>query len=494
MASQATGRGSARGDDGPESVSRGLRRLGACPDWLVAAAEPERVGAALSEVVPELAAGEEVLDDCDAGHFRLRDGRWTFTYRVTIGGVEAGRREVALDGFLYPPGAAQGTENSVAAAFGSEGWRCSLPALGLELRTEQPDGSLTTLPDLTDPVRARTLIENAVRAHAPAYADLRLAACRPRVMRYSRGSRCTILYELEHPPGSRDRGWPLSIVAKTYRGDKGQRAYDGMCALWATELRRSVAIAEPLAYLPDRRVLLQGPVPGDQTGKDLIRSVLGDASSTVDELDSCMANTAAGLAALHDCGVRSGPFMTLENEVDEIQSLAARLAGLVPEVAGAAEPLLARVADLAERHTADPVRPSHGSFRPAQVLVHDGQVGFIDFDNFGRAEPALDVALFRAAIKDYGMVAQPSAETAVDALADRFLRSYQAVAQVSSERVWLWETLQLLRYVLHAWTKVRPYRLAARMATLERHLDGSGLLPSGAVGPAPGTQAARGWL
>ena len=73
-------------------------------------------------------------------------------------------------------GAAQGAENSVSAVFGSEGWRCSLPALGLELRTEQPDGSLTTLPDLTDPVRARTLIENAVRAHAPAYADLRFKA------------------------------------------------------------------------------------------------------------------------------------------------------------------------------------------------------------------------------------------------------------------------------------------------------------------------------
>src|SRR5438552_11077932 len=216
-----------QGDAGPESVWAGLRRLATLPDWLVAAADPERVGAALMEALREAADGDQVLHSVEAKHFRLKDRRWTVTYRLTVGGAGDGRREAELDGVLDPAAISEISTNEVAGGLGSEGWRCSLPALGLKLRTPGPDTSLAALSDLTDAARACALIEEAVRANAPGYAELRLAACRPRVMRYNAGSRCTILYELEHPPGSRHRAWPQAVVAKAYRGDKGQRAYDG---------------------------------------------------------------------------------------------------------------------------------------------------------------------------------------------------------------------------------------------------------------------------
>ena len=88
------------------SVSSGLELLATLPDWLSAAARPERIAAALTKLVPELAAGDEMLDDCDAGSFRLRDGGWTFASRVAIRGTDGQTREIALDGFLSPPGAA----------------------------------------------------------------------------------------------------------------------------------------------------------------------------------------------------------------------------------------------------------------------------------------------------------------------------------------------------------------------------------------------------
>jgi hypothetical protein len=42
---------------------------------------------------------------------------------------------------------------------------------------------------------------------------------------------------------------------------------------------------------------------------------------------------------------------------------------------------------------------------------------------------------------------------------------------VSRPRVLLWETLDLLTAVLHAWTKVRSARVAPRLALLEHHVQ-----------------------
>ena len=64
----------------------------------------------------------------------------------------------------------------------------------------------------------------------------------------------TILYQLTYPPGvPADHQWPDMVVAKTYRGEKGQNAFDSMAALWKSSLGSSkvVQIAEPLAYSPE---------------------------------------------------------------------------------------------------------------------------------------------------------------------------------------------------------------------------------------------------
>ena len=118
--------------------------------------------------------------------------------------------------------------------------------------------------------------------------------------------------------------------------------------------------------------------------------------------------------------------------------------------------------------------------------MHRGDIGFIDFDSFCQAEPALDVAMFRAGIRDYGMTtrlaggdvtsreAAGATAAALEAVCEGFLQRYEAVAGISRERVLLWETPDLLTYVLHAWTKVSPRRLAERALTLELHLQRSG--------------------
>jgi aminoglycoside phosphotransferase (APT) family kinase protein len=149
----------------------------------------------------------------------------------------------------------------------------------------------------------------------------------------------------------------------------------------------------------------------------------------------------------------------------------------------AAEPLLQRLEQLSAETPAEASVPAHHDFRPAQVLLHQGSIGFIDFDGASMAEPALDLGRFRAKLRDIGIsvlaasddpLSGPPLErnlTLLDELCEHFLQAYQAHAPVSRQRVLLWEACDLLTAMLHAWTKVRLLRLQPRLTVLLHHLQ-----------------------
>ena len=174
--------------------------------------------------------------------------------------------------------------------------------------------------------------------------------------------------------------------------------------------------------------------------------------------------TAAGLAELHQCGVGYGEEVTWEDELMKIYKQRAKLAGPLPQFATAAEELLNHLQTIAAAQPADAAAPAHRSFRPAQVLLAGGEIGFIDFDGFCQAEPALDVALFMATVKNLGMNKAGAGDEEEDedeqlplddtkrlaglrlaeAICDLFLTEYEKHAPVSRTRILLWEALGLL--------------------------------------------------
>ncbi|MGH8941164.1 MAG: phosphotransferase, partial [Actinomycetes bacterium] len=204
------------------------------------------------------------------------------------------------------------------------------------------------------------------------------------------------------------------------------------------------------------------------------------------------ASTAAGLAQLHTCGVTVGRTATWDDELGGVRRVLAVLESAMPELRGAADEYLAHVERSAAMVAPDPAGPAHRSFRPAQVLLHAGRIGFIDFDGFCQAEPAIDVGLFRATVRDLSMSVLPAtiplAERliAVDDLSDHFLDCYSALAPISRERLALWETLDLVTTVLHAWTKVKPARLEWAFDLL-RHVAGPPEQLTPSAGPLRGT-------
>lgn len=485
-------------------VFDGLLQLATLPDWLQAALEPDQVIAALASCVPAFVAGELKLRGCKVKRLILKDtsGRWAGSYQLTVEQPQSGQRQtVALRGTLTAPGRARpaGDDGAASAAFGAPDWRCYLPQLGLDMQTEPPETALAAMPQLTDPEQARALLEESIRAGSPAYRDLRLRACTPHVISYKPGSRCTIRYHLEYPDELADRGWPMTVIAKTYRGKKGQNAYDGMLALWRSSLSQGdiVTIAEPLAYVPELKLLVQGPIHGAESLEDLLKSALrAGAPEALEEARRAIRMTAAGLAVLHQSGARHGETITWEDRLPDIHEIVERLVVPMPELANAATPLIARLEALAARCPADPLVPTHGTFDPEQVLI-DGEpigfidpeqvqidierIGFIDFDDFCLAEPAMDVGLFLAAIIDLALKAGDedlltSREARLARLdqarqiGEVFLSEYEALAPISRQRVALWEATDFLIDALHAWTKVKLAGPDNDMLILEHHL------------------------
>ena len=474
------------------TVAHVMLRLGDLPSWLRDASDPTQVATSLIAAIPELLSGTLELLACDVRRMRFRQDTWVGTYRIDLEEAASGRTSrVNLRAELVPPGRPLPEASAgPSRPFGAEGSSMVLPELRVGIMAEPPD-ALPALGVLTDPEGARALLQRAITQGSRHYAGIRIVSCSPEVMRYNPGSRCTVRYRLELPP-EQQSAWPAMVVAKTHHGGKGANAYKGMCALWSSPLGRStvVRIAEPLAFIPEDNVLVQGPVPGSRTLEDLLKELLRSPGQldrpAFERIRGVVSKVALGLAELHGCGVSLGETVAWADVLAEIGDRLVRLAAVAPVLEDAVEPLLATLVVTSEDNPADPAVPSHGTFRPAQVLLHGDEIGFIDFDGFCQAEPAMDVALFRATLRDRGLRALPKSTLAntsarrrgfevIDELCDVFLEAYESAAPLSRRRVALWEGLELLSLVLGCWTKAKVELLDDRLELLRRHLVASGL-------------------
>jgi aminoglycoside phosphotransferase (APT) family kinase protein len=260
-----------------------------------------------------------------------------------------------------------------------------------------------------------------------------------------------------------------------------------MTALWQSPLGTSgrARIAEPLAYVPELALLLQGPVPIERTFKDLTRAAFeAGTADALGETRGFLEQTAAGLAELHLCGAAAGEVVTWADKLEDIAEVGSRVTELKPALAAPTARLLQSLDEALAGLDADRLVPSHGSFRPNQVGVAGDGIGFIDFDRFCAAEPSLDVSSFLTAFRDAAFraaIARPEAVPAdelarIDELSERFLDCYTASAPISRERLNVWQGLAIFDTVLDCWIKLEP-GLRERLHLLAHHLDRAGLAP-----------------
>lgn len=489
------------GDPSDDLVVSSLDALAELPEWLAAGMHGSRVAAELTQHTPELRDGSVLLLACAPERLRVKaEGQWMTRYRLGVADTHGRTRDVVLVGNLWAPSQPVPatvlqacTAEATDTAFGEDGWRCWLPELRLSLHAESHDEALPALPTLVEPEAAARFLESVLRDAGRG--DATVDSARPNVVRYKPSSRCTVVVDVTYASGNGGPVPPSPVVLKTHHAnnEKGQNAWEAMTALWGCRpvWEHAVTLAEPLAFVPEQRILVQGPVPEERTLKKLAFQGIADGDpALLDRLRRELTKTARALAVLHRSGVSYGRTVTFQDELVELREVVGRLSLTVPTVATAAEPLLKRLGELSEQEYADPMVPAHHDFRPAQVLLHHGSLGIIDFDGACMAEPALDLGRFRAKLRDTGISAlvlheQPLSGAPLeenvrllDDLCEDFLAAYQEHAAVSRARVLLWESSDLLTSLLHTWTKVRLARVEPRMTVLTHQLRTSGLLAS----------------
>ena len=480
-------------------IWEGLQTFRELPDWMMAARDPDRICAAFSEAIPEFRSGQLILHECDSSNVRYKGENWKGFYELTVSQPgESSTSEIHLDGVLSAPGTNSDRPLLVENALGSEDWHAYIPALNLELWTKKPEAVLSALDMLTDPEQSRAYLMSRIRAGSPAYQDLQIQASHPKIVRYKPGSRCTIVYQLDYPANSdADHRWPELVVAKTYRKEKGQSAYESMRAFWDTALSAStlVKIAEPLAYDAEMKVMIQGPIRQEITLKEMtVMAVKAGTDESFDDLTELMCKTARALAELHKSGTKLDTLYGWEDDEEQTRESIQELSVSVPQLAAAGVPFLERLNILESSSEPDPSVPSHGTFRPAQVLIYKGEIGFIDFDSSCMAEPAKDLGLFLCAFLRAGMAtvkfddievsSEPLDEASrlrrferLIAVSERFLDEYErSYMPVNRQRVALFEALELFILILHAWTKIKVRELNDIMFVLEHFLPAYGIL------------------
>lgn len=475
-------------------IGEHLHRLATRPNWLIDVLRPEVALPALTRHIPEAATGALRLVRCERQRLCLNNasGRWSGEWDVTVEWLPDGQRQViSLNITLTAPGhpLPRGAARPSPHVFGSVGWSCYIPELRLWCELAPTDQGANVLPQLLDPEQARALIERGISIGSPGKRDIRIQACQPQSLNDNSGSHCVIRYQLTYAEADMDRGWPATVIAKAYDTHDGEQLYNGLLALWRSSLSASpvVRIAEPLAFMPGQRLVIQSALDAELTLEDLMRCVLWTgAPEAIERLHGFVRAAAAGLAALHQSDACAGTRVAWDERAAEIARRHDRLAIVAPEAAAEIEALLAELNTYAAAHPPDPATPCHGAFDGAQVLIAQHPIGLIGFDRFCMAEPSLDVAHFRVSLVDIGMHildeqtiydddARRACRRQLDQLGAIFLDQYRSLAPISPQRVALWEALDYLRAALQLWTK--PERAGAELvvSNLEYHLQGMGI-------------------
>jgi hypothetical protein len=280
-----------------------------------------------------------------------------------------------------------------------------------------------------------------------------------------------------------------TLVAKLYGEGSEAQGGDDLLA----RLRADAAItwtARPLGVVPRLPLALtedlgssRDPVPA-RSGPDVVHPGAPDAPAV-------LARAARALAELHssdrDLGNRA-----VRRGADEAAKAGKRAAlleqyvpTLGPEIRRVTGPLCDRLADL----PTDPLRPAHGSYKLSQLLVRDGVVFLVDFDQFCLADPALDVGYFLAYLRPAGLWYRRAGrrewfQTAADAFLSAYLRRLvergesEATARGVAERAPVYEGALLLKIAARRANRLhspRPGEVAAVLDEISRCLAGAGL-------------------
>lgn len=343
--------------------------------------------------------------------------------------------------------------------------------LGMALYAYPIDGELPTLAAATDESVAGHAIEQLLCANG--HPDISIQSCRAQPIHYNRRHRCMLRYQLDLVEGQ-----SLAVYGKVTSDDSGARIPGIVEALTATFAGAGVALPECLGWHEGLQLVAFTEIPGVPRVAQLLKARLrGDASEEEITLEDAVDTCGRIAAALHTSGLSLGADRPLEIELARLRANLAPMRRLSPELGKQLVNWLDVVERRAESIPATDLCQCHGDFSYTQLIFDGPHAGLVDFDNFCRAEPALDLGQFLAYLRYAGRKVRGSTSAAEqggpsEVLAERFATSYVAAGghPEALDRVDLYEATNLVRMAEHAWQNLKSRRLDQIVALLGERL------------------------
>lgn len=321
---------------------------------------------------------------------------------------------------------------------------------------EQPlvDLGIPTLSEILDPIalaKHLRIVSGAPWNGGP------IEEVQVRVLKHHVGERCTL--EI----GLRAGNARLFLIGKVYNNDQPE-VFEAMKAIQTAGFgaQDEFSIPQPIAYLPSLRLLLLEKIEGP-AAKEIFKS--GDERSREAAAERC----ARWLARFQALAPRTGPVFDVQSWLSSLQKRSRQIAKLGERCAEKAARLMQRLEDATSSLRPVEMRPGHGSYSPAQLILPDGRTVAIDWDGYDLADPARDVGRFLYALRRWA-VDKLGSIRALDGAAEVFLKTYRSAGPPEAEtNLWFYKAascLKLARTVPH-WREKAEAMLDEGLRVLE---------------------------
>lgn len=258
-----------------------------------------------------------------------------------------------------------------------------------------------------------------------------------RVTRHKPGRRCVLEYDVQsrsHPAAT--------LVGKVRVKGANHRTFDLSQALrkhgFDDNAPDGIHIPQPIAVVPEFRMILHAKAPGIPAGDVLYNSE-----------DIGPARRIAAVAwKLHRTQIPTEKTQTIADELSILRDRFAKLAVTQPELTGRLDQLFAKCERLASQLA--PAQPVgiHRDFYPAQVLVDGSRCWLLDLDLYSLGDPALDIGNFLGHMTEHALRVTGSADAllvAENALRDEYLALSEG--RVAAESIQIYKYLTLARHI-----------------------------------------------
>jgi len=329
-----------------------------------------------------------------------------------------------------------------------------VPEIATVLRLFPADSVLTGLEPATDLDGMRTLLS----ASLPECRDegWRIRDFEVEPVHYKPARLCTLRYALtlDHPEHPETR--QVHLFGKVYRDDRWQESYETLATTWEASASSGGAwlAARPIVAIGAWRFVVQSAVPGVRFRQVLAELTSDDARpEELRQVERHLAAVARAVHSMQQAPVGRGPRLDFAALFAAQQRNLDYLRGIHEATARELERLRTEIARVAATTPASDLVLSHGDFAHGNVMLDGNDVGIIDFDRMGQAEPAYDVAYFLTHLTSFTL-RHPRRAAHMEPLCDHFRAAYLKLAPaVSPRRLALYEALDLSAYVLRNFRK-----------------------------------------